>query len=162
MARTKKQGRVAHPEETSAPAKLMRTLSPNDEESAVAVAHPEAASTPAAVAVAVETTYTVVEMVQRSEDAEEDIWIDICLELLPKDKAVALSRMLELFDKSGVKMKGHVQVWPVKTYACDCDQALTEDEVKEMQAFDIDHYDGYSLEPRAPCIIAGRYMVRSY
>lgn len=102
--------------------------------------------------------YTVVQVIMRcDDDADYDLWVDICLELLPKTKAAALRHMLELFDKSGVELKGHMQIWQTEA---DVDHGLTEDEVKQVKLFDISDYEGYALAPKVPCIISGRYILR--
>ena len=104
------------------------------------------------------SVYQTVEVFWRaSDDAADDAWYVIALELVPPSKAEALKRVLAMFDEVGDKLSTHTLCWP-QEYAPG-DGNLSEADLKEMKELDFCDYAKYAPPAGAPCDITARYVV---
>jgi hypothetical protein len=100
------------------------------------------------------TPTSIVQLVWRSDDAEYDVWYDICPARLPTDKAVIFARIVAAMDRVGTHTDTHVLCWPSEEHE------LTSAELKEIQTFD---YEAHALPAdhakSSPVLISHRFMI---
>lgn len=99
--------------------------------------------------------YVVQIIVRGSDDAIDDTWHDICINLVPDDDSI--HRVIKLFDRVGYPLAKHVLCWPNETSTRD---GVTEEELSVMRDFDPSKYKMYEPKPDKICIIKGRYMLK--
>jgi hypothetical protein len=90
-----------------------------------------------------------------SDDATFDMWIDICIDMVPKDDP--LHRIIASFERHGQRLSHHVLCWP---YEYSVSDTLSKEELMEMRNLDTKTYKSFAPAPDTPCIIVGRYVVK--
>lgn len=102
--------------------------------------------------------YNVVQILWRYEDSENDLWVDICVDLMPSAKAAQLHQVLKLYDRIGTPLCRHVLCWPNEASNFD---GLTDAENALLRSVstDIVTYLAYAPPHDAPVLILGRYVV---
>jgi hypothetical protein len=100
----------------------------------------------------------VVQVLWRGSDPECDIWLDICADLMPDDKAGAFDRVITSFDRVGEKCceSRHVLCAPKEHGTED---GLTKTALDEMCAFDLTTYKDFAPPHDAPRFVLGRYVI---
>ena len=90
-----------------------------------------------------------------SDDAQHDIWCDVCPNLLPEDDA--FHRMIKIYERVGKRLSRHVLCSPRQYTVSD---GITEEELKELRDFDPLSYKMFAPPPNASCVISGRYVIQ--
>ena len=102
--------------------------------------------------------HKVVQILWRCEDSENDIWLDICTELMPAVEADILFRVLTSYNRVGQQLARHVLAWPNEYSTFD---GLTKLEVEELRTMNnlLPTYMAYAPPANAPILVVGRYVV---
>jgi hypothetical protein len=100
--------------------------------------------------------YKIVQLIWRADDAEDDAWYDVCLELLPEDKAKKLAQIIALFKRIGQRTKTHILCW---TDGYSKKDGLTKKELEELRIFDPADYVGGAPPEDAAVVITERFVV---
>lgn len=101
--------------------------------------------------------HKVVQFLWRSDEAESDAWYDICLELLPEDKAKTLEKIIALYGRVGQRLKSHTLCW---TDGYTKKDGLTKVELAELRDFDPEDYAAEGAPPEdAPVVITHRFVI---
>ncbi len=101
----------------------------------------------------------VVQIISLREDSEYHEWYDICIDMLPPDKAADLSKIIEIFDRIGDKKETFVLCYPTEYGKSE---NLTKDETKKVREFNVSEYSqGTVLPDEMPRIITGRFVLQN-
>ena len=104
--------------------------------------------------------FKVVQIIWRASDPEWDLWLDICPELMPTDKADEFLRVIASFELVGQECSGRHKHCAPKEHGIE--DGLTKDALKEMRAFDMDLYTNFTPPDEAPRVVLGRYVLQEY
>lgn len=101
--------------------------------------------------------YEVYEIFYRDSDASYDLWLTVCPSLVPEDKARSLLRVLRAHDVAGERVGDSHTLCMPKEYDIG-DQILTQQELKEVQDFDLTPYRNSAPPEGAARVVKGRYV----
>jgi hypothetical protein len=102
--------------------------------------------------------FKVVQVLWRGADPECDVWLDICADLVPDDKADAFDRVITSFDRVGEKCcEGRHVLCAPKEHGTE--DGLTKTALDEMRAFDLTAYEDFAPPHDAPRFVLGRYVI---
>lgn len=92
----------------------------------------------------------VVHILQRYGTSMDDVWFDICIDLLPSDKADLLKEIIEVYDRLGTPLKRHILVTP---------NSYDEEEIDLVKLHDLDEFSEYKPPLDESIVVVGRYVI---
>jgi hypothetical protein len=98
----------------------------------------------------------IVQFVWRAGDEMDDAWYDICIELLPADKADALRTIIALYARFGTRTKTHVRCW---TDAYTKKKNMTTAELELLRTFEPHAFAEGAPPQGAVVVITDRFIV---